>query len=178
MVTGAAAALMAATAANHVAISEQVLHDLNEHFALDFAALRHTEHEIRATRLVASWPPRSDVPDPDPIGLVYFAEADSVFALIESYTEPYVLRPEPANDDYQQTIEANTGIPQTSLAAVPGRVYSRLELLNRVRGYELASERVVDSHVKNLRRKIEADPRNPCLLLTVYGLGYKAASPP
>ena len=43
---------------------------------------------------------------------------------------------------------------------MPCRVYSRVELLNRVRGYELASERVVDSHVKNLRRKIEADPHD------------------
>ena len=58
-------------------------------------------------------------PDPDPIGVVYFAEADSVFALIENYTAPYVLRPEPENSDYQRGIEAGTGVPQTSLAAVP-----------------------------------------------------------
>ena len=61
----------------------------------------------------------------------------------------------------------------TALAAVPGRVYSRLELLNRVRGYELASERVVDSHVKNLRRKIEADPQHPRIVETVLGAGYR-----
>ena len=61
----------------------------------------------------------------------------------------------------------------TALAAVPGRVYSRLELLNRVRGYEVASERVVDSHVKNLRRKLEADPQHPCIVETVLGVGYR-----
>ena len=61
----------------------------------------------------------------------------------------------------------------TALAAVPGRVYSRLELLNRVRGYELSSERVVDSHVKNLRRKLEADPQHPHLVETVLGAGYR-----
>lgn len=61
----------------------------------------------------------------------------------------------------------------TALAAVPGRVYSRLELLNRVRGYELASERVVDSHVKNLRRKLEADPQQPRIVETVLGAGYR-----
>lgn len=60
-----------------------------------------------------------------------------------------------------------------TLAAVPGRVYSRLELLNRVRGYELASERVVDSHVKNLRRKLEADPQHPRIVETVLGAGYR-----
>jgi DNA-binding response OmpR family regulator len=61
----------------------------------------------------------------------------------------------------------------TALAAVPGRVYSRLELLNRVRGYELASERTVDSHVKNLRRKIELDPQHPEIVETVMGAGYR-----
>ncbi|MFP5579757.1 MAG: response regulator transcription factor [Acidimicrobiia bacterium] len=61
----------------------------------------------------------------------------------------------------------------TALAAVPGRVYSRLELLNRVRGYELASERVVDSHVKNLRRKLETDPQQPRIVETVLGAGYR-----
>lgn len=61
----------------------------------------------------------------------------------------------------------------TALAAVPGRVYSRLELLNRVRGYELASERVVDSHVKNLRRKLEQDPQLPRIVETVLGAGYR-----
>lgn len=119
LVTGAAAKLMAATAADHAAISERVLHDLADHFGVDFAALRHTDHKIRATVLVASWPSRSEVPDPDPIGVVYFAEADSVFALIESYTEPYVLRPDPSNSDYQRAMEQGTGVPQTSLAAVP-----------------------------------------------------------
>jgi DNA-binding response OmpR family regulator len=61
----------------------------------------------------------------------------------------------------------------SALAAVPGRVYSRLELLNRVRGYELASERVVDSHVKNLRRKLETDPQHPRIVETVLGAGYR-----
>ena len=63
----------------------------------------------------------------------------------------------------------------TALASAPGRVYSRAELLNRVRGYEFASERAVDSHIKNLRRKIEADPANPALVVTVLGAGYRLA---
>ena len=61
-----------------------------------------------------------------------------------------------------------------ALAAVPGRVYSRFELINRVRGYEFEGyERTVDSHVKNLRRKIEDDPANPQIILTVLGGGYR-----
>ena len=61
-----------------------------------------------------------------------------------------------------------------ALATVPGRVYSRFELINRVRGYEFEGyERTVDSHVKNLRRKIEGDPANPRIVQTVLGGGYR-----
>ena len=62
---------------------------------------------------------------------------------------------------------------ESALATRPGRVYSRGELLNRVRGYEFASERTVDSHVKNLRRKLEADPQHPEIIETVMGAGYR-----
>jgi DNA-binding response OmpR family regulator len=61
-----------------------------------------------------------------------------------------------------------------ALATVPGRVYSRFELINRVRGYEFEGyERTVDSHVKNLRRKVENDPANPQIVQTVLGGGYR-----
>jgi DNA-binding response OmpR family regulator len=61
-----------------------------------------------------------------------------------------------------------------ALATVPGRVYSRAELINRVRGYEFeAYERTVDSHVKNLRRKVEQDPGAPRIVQTVLGGGYR-----
>ena len=61
-----------------------------------------------------------------------------------------------------------------ALASVPGRVYSRFELINRVRGYEFDGyERTVDSHVKNLRRKIEKDPARPEIVQTVLGGGYR-----
>jgi DNA-binding response OmpR family regulator len=61
-----------------------------------------------------------------------------------------------------------------ALATVPGRVYSRFELINRVRGYEFEGyERTVDSHVKNLRRKIESDSGSPQIIQTVHGGGYR-----
>jgi DNA-binding response OmpR family regulator len=61
-----------------------------------------------------------------------------------------------------------------TLASVPGRVYSRFELINRVRGYEFDGyERIIDSHVKNLRRKIEQDAGNPEIVTTVLGGGYR-----
>jgi DNA-binding response OmpR family regulator len=62
------------------------------------------------------------------------------------------------------------------LAQAPGRVYSRLELLDKTQGeaYE-GYERTIDSHIRNLRQKIEPDPRNPMYVLTVFGVGYKFA---
>jgi DNA-binding response OmpR family regulator len=58
----------------------------------------------------------------------------------------------------------------------PGRVFTRGQLLDAVRGEELESlDRVIDVHIKNLRRKLEPDPRNPRYVLTVYGVGYKFA---
>jgi DNA-binding response OmpR family regulator len=61
-----------------------------------------------------------------------------------------------------------------ALTTVPGRVYSRFELINRVRGYDFEGyERTIDSHIKNLRRKIEEDPANPTIVQTVLGGGYR-----
>jgi two-component system alkaline phosphatase synthesis response regulator PhoP len=60
------------------------------------------------------------------------------------------------------------------LARHPGRVFTRLELLDRVQGYAYEGyERTVDAHVKNLRQKIEPDPKEPRYILTVYGVGYR-----
>ncbi|WP_328430867.1 MULTISPECIES: response regulator transcription factor [unclassified Streptomyces] len=61
-----------------------------------------------------------------------------------------------------------------AMAAEPERVFSRRQLLQCTRGFDRAStERAVDVHIMNLRRKIEADPRRPARLLTVFGVGYK-----
>ena len=60
------------------------------------------------------------------------------------------------------------------LVRVPGRVYSRYELVNVVRGYEWDGyERVIDSHIKNLRRKLEEDSTKPRIVETVLGVGYR-----
>lgn len=63
-----------------------------------------------------------------------------------------------------------------ALMGTPGRVFSRLELLDRVQGtaYE-GYERTIDVHVKNLRAKIETDPKDPKYIETVYGVGYRFA---
>src|ERR1700729_4615067 len=96
LVTEAAAKLMAATAADHAAISEQVVAEVVSQFGVDFGFLRHNDHTIGATVLVALWPPRPFVPDPDPIGGVYFAEAAPVFARADNHIAPGVVRADPA----------------------------------------------------------------------------------
>ncbi len=64
-----------------------------------------------------------------------------------------------------------------TLMVAPGRVFSRLELLNRLQGtaYE-GYERTIDVHIRNLRTKIEPDPRNPRYVETVFGVGYRFAA--
>ena len=60
------------------------------------------------------------------------------------------------------------------LIARPGRVFTRMELLDQLQGEAYAAyERTVDVHVKNLRAKIETDPRSPEYVETVYGVGYR-----
>jgi DNA-binding response OmpR family regulator len=63
-----------------------------------------------------------------------------------------------------------------ALAAQPGRVFTRGQLLGVIHGVVVESyERTVDAHIKNIRRKLESDPRRPRYLLTVHGVGYRFA---
>ena len=63
-----------------------------------------------------------------------------------------------------------------TLAAQPGRIFTRSQLLDALHGIAFESyERAIDTHIKNIRRKLEPDPRVPRLVLTVYGVGYRFA---
>ena len=63
-----------------------------------------------------------------------------------------------------------------ALAREPGRVLTRSQLLDAIRGTAFESyERAIDAHVKNVRKKIESDPREPRYIVTVYGVGYRFA---
>jgi DNA-binding response OmpR family regulator len=90
-------------------------------------------------------------------------EIDTVQHEVRRHGEPVELTP----NEYK--------LLQT-LARYPGRAYSRFELINHVQGYEYEGyERTIDAHVKNLRKKIEDDPRQPRYVETVYGVGYRLA---
>ena len=66
-----------------------------------------------------------------------------------------------------------------TMARQPGRVFTRAQLLDAVRGVAFESyERAIDAHIKNIRKKIEPDARSPKYLLTVFGVGYRFAEPP
>ena len=61
-----------------------------------------------------------------------------------------------------------------TLMGHPGQVFTRLQLLEKMQGYGYEGyERTVDTHVKNVRQKIESDPHEPEYIITVYGVGYK-----
>ncbi len=61
-----------------------------------------------------------------------------------------------------------------AMARLPGRVFTRSQLLDAIHGVAFESyERAIDAHVKNIRRKLEGDPRTPRYLRTVYGVGYR-----
>ncbi|VFA99672.1 Cyclic di-GMP phosphodiesterase Gmr [Nocardia cyriacigeorgica] len=117
LVTEVAAELMGVDATTMVSATEKVLATLVEYFDVDFSYVRHTDPERRATVLVAEWPHRANVPDPDPLRVVYFEQADSVFRALEHATEPFLVTGSDA--DYQETIQRASGLPNVTSAAVP-----------------------------------------------------------
>ena len=61
-----------------------------------------------------------------------------------------------------------------TIASHPGKVFTREELVDKALGYQFEGyERSIDAHIKNIRHKIEDDPKNPSLILTIYGVGYR-----
>src|SRR6185436_2016509 len=75
LVTSVATDLMAVTTATLQSASRDLLHRLVDYFEVDLSFLRRNDHELGATVLVAEWPPRPDIPDPDPLGVIMFAGA-------------------------------------------------------------------------------------------------------
>ncbi|MBY6367282.1 EAL domain-containing protein [Rhodococcus corynebacterioides] len=97
------------------------LRDLQAWFGVDTVFLRHHDSHHRSTTLIAEWPPREHVPDPDPLGVVEFADADPVFAATEHLREPLVFRPGSPAREYAERVESASGMSAVSMVAVPLR---------------------------------------------------------
>ena len=106
-------------------------------------------------------------------------------------TNQTLLRPEPLkredlsiDPESYQVFRGETSVALTPtefkilhlLAGRQGKVFSRLQIVEETQGYAYNGyERSIDSHIKNLRHKIELDPKKPKYILTIHGLGYKFA---
>jgi len=102
----------------------------------------------------------------------------------QAASSPKVLRAADITLDYSRR-EVKVGTKLASLTpsefdllamlmSAPGHVFSRLDLLERLQGAALeGAERTIDVHIRNLRAKIEPDPKNPRYVETVFGVGYR-----
>jgi diguanylate cyclase len=104
LVTIVATRLMETTASTVDDVNEQVLAELVKHLDIDVAFLRHNDHKIRVSRLVATWPPRRDSSVPDSMAITHFSSADPILALCEHGKKLVVIRPEPNDPTYARWI--------------------------------------------------------------------------
>ncbi|MGA8253226.1 MAG: EAL domain-containing protein [Mycobacterium sp.] len=119
VVTSVATRLMEATASSATQVSEKVLAQLVEQFDVDASFLRHHDHDIRASVLVAEWPPRTDVPDPDPQAIIHFNSADPVLAQCQHGRKPVVIRPEQSGHSLPRWLGRGNTPTSPSVAAAP-----------------------------------------------------------
>jgi diguanylate cyclase (GGDEF)-like protein len=116
LVTSVATKLMPTNSRNFGEVFPGILGDLVDAFGVDHSFVRYNDHHMRASILIAEWPSRVGVPDPDPIGIIHYADADPVFALAENLKAPVIVRPEPATDEFQRLIEDSGGYSSTFVA--------------------------------------------------------------
>ncbi len=119
VVTSVATQLMEATASTATSVSEKVLAQLVEQFDVDASFLRHHDHDIRASVLVAEWPPRSDVPDPDPLALVPLTSTDPLLAQCEHGRKPVVIQPDRLRRGFRRWLGRAEQPNSQSVAAAP-----------------------------------------------------------
>ena len=119
LVAAVAERLMEATASIAAQVSEQVLAQLVEQLNADVSFLRRNDHGLRASVLVAEWPPRPDVPDPDPFAVIHFTSADPVFAVGEHGKKPVVIAPKQMERAYRRWTAESRHSASPSVAVVP-----------------------------------------------------------
>jgi diguanylate cyclase (GGDEF)-like protein len=115
IIAGVVAQMKAASAFSAPGICERLLAQLVEQFEADAAFLRHNDHSLRASTLIAEWPPRYAVPDPDPLANIPFADADGVVA--EELKAPTVIAADTAKLGHSGRLAARLGrAPVTAVA--------------------------------------------------------------
>ena len=119
LVTSVATQLMGVSASTLHAASERLLHQLIDYFDVDLSFLRRNDHTIGATILVAEWPPRPEIPQPDPLGVIYFADAEPTFAALKDLNTVLLVQPGSTDDEYQDRVRQGSGVQGVSLATVP-----------------------------------------------------------
>jgi diguanylate cyclase (GGDEF)-like protein len=119
LVAAVAERLMEATASTAAQVSEQVLAQLVEQLKADASFLRRNDHGLRASVLVAEWPPRPHVPDPDPLAVIHFTSADPVFAVGEHGKKSVLIAPKQMERAYRRWIAESCHSASPSVAVVP-----------------------------------------------------------
>ncbi|MEB3020778.1 sensor domain-containing phosphodiesterase [[Mycobacterium] crassicus] len=110
---------MATTPSTAPEVTERVLQTLVEQLNVDAGFLRHNDHEIRASKLVAEWPPRADPPKPDPLAVVSFTTADPVFTTCAHGKRVTIIRPEPGDSGYVREMSKDHAVESLSVATAP-----------------------------------------------------------
>ena len=118
LVISVADRLMVTTATTYTETLTEVLTDLAEFLHADVAFIRKHDRVADASVLVAEYPAREFIPDPDPLAVVPF-NSDPVFAALRDLKEPFVLRQSAAPEDYSERVKEGSGIADWSGAAVP-----------------------------------------------------------
>ena len=119
LVAAAAERLMEATASTAAQVSEQVLAEVVEQLNADAGFLRRNDQGLRASVLVAEWPPRPDPPDPDPFAVIRFTSADPVLAVGEQRKKPVVIAPHQMEPAYRRWIAETRHSASPSVLVVP-----------------------------------------------------------
>jgi diguanylate cyclase (GGDEF)-like protein len=107
---------MEATASTAAEVSKRVLAQLVDELGADAGFLRQNDHHVRASKLIAEWPPRPVVPDPDPLAVIHFSDADPVYGLCGHLKKPTVIRLEPENDAARRWIAEPRRGPSVAVA--------------------------------------------------------------
>jgi diguanylate cyclase (GGDEF)-like protein len=120
LIARVAVELMSVTAKTMSTSFESILRVLNEFFNVDTSFLRSNDREREMSVLVAEWPRRENIPDPDPLGQVPFGQ-DPTFDATRDLAEPYLMRPTNSSEAYRERVRQGSGVSEVSLAMVPLR---------------------------------------------------------